>query len=131
MGNRERPITPPIHTRLKLAGETAGRKKLFSVLSKPLVRPKRHKKITPGSINLGGTEDTPPTEPGVLGTKLQSAQTSLVGALNVYAAALGALAPLAPVTNGQAATAAGVLSTALTAYSTAVTASLSGRVKLE
>ena len=84
-----------------------------------------------GGINLGGTEAVPPTNPGVLGTQLQAATTTLNAGLNAYAAALAVGVPASPVLIGTAQAAATVLVTALAAYSTAVTASLSARVKIE
>lgn len=84
-----------------------------------------------GTINIGGTEGSPPTEPAVLGARLQTAQSQLTTALNNYAAAL-LVAPVAgAVSVASATTAASALTAALAAYSAAVTAALSAKVRME
>lgn len=94
------------------------------------------------TIFLGGTTATPvtsaipPTDPGVKGNALVTAQAQLTTSLNVYALAMAGgvippAVPAAPVTHAQAAAAATALVAALTAYSTAVTATLSAKLFLD
>lgn len=92
------------------------------------------------TIFIGGTAATPltpaipPTQPAVQGTLLVTAQAELVQALNVYAGTLGGgfpATPSFPVTTALTGPAAVALVSALIAYTTAVTATLSSRTLLD
>jgi hypothetical protein len=71
------------------------------------------------------------TQPFVRGLDYQSAEQQLVAALNAYALALGPPGPVVPVTTAMTGPAATALGTALLSFLSAVSTSLSTRVRGE